>query len=92
MEIEKAGEKFPLLQKNYKELGPFVYDDVEFEKTLGDRRKQLCYDIKLGKYRGEWLMDTVDLSVKEGKGILLLPSGNIYDGYWKNDKQEHSGR
>ena len=38
------------------QLGPFAYDDMQFEKQLGDRERRQMVVLENGaQYEGEWI-------------------------------------
>ena len=41
------------------------------------------------RYHGEWLIGT---SIRQGRGIEVRPSKNIYKGYWVNDMANGKGK
>ena len=72
------------------QLDPFEYGDHSFEDTLGKREFRPKKTLGGGKYYlGEWLKNS---NIREGRGIYLWPDGQIYEGFWKNNKAECRGR
>jgi hypothetical protein len=40
-------------------------------------------------YTGEWLKET---QIREGIGVLVHANGDVYEGYWRDDKKHGYGR
>ncbi len=43
------------------------------------------------KYEGEWILKN-DKYIMDGHGVCLWPSGERYNGYWKNHKRNGRGK
>ncbi len=41
------------------------------------------------RYDGQWLIGT---EIRQGKGTYILPDGSMYEGYWRDNKQNGAGR
>ena len=69
-EIEKMETNYEVMVEKYYSFGAFVYEDEEFEKTLGEREKRWLVNDEENnfKYSGEWLRGQ---QIKEGRGIEL---------------------
>ena len=77
------------------QLDPFEYDvDCDtIEAQLGQREFRPKTDLGNGKYYlGEWLKNTTHSNIREGRGTYLWPDGQIYEGFWKNNKAQFRGR
>ena len=55
------------------QLGPFIYDDHEYERSLGQREVRQMVILENGaQYEGQWLRGT---HVRQGTGTQIWPDG-----------------
>ena len=78
----------------------FSIEDHDFEASLGLREVRIPTEINhswfgqmfdsshCAQYYGEWLANT---QVRQGRGILVNPIGDRYEGYFVKDKFEGKG-
>ena len=80
-------------KKIISEIGPFKFDAVDPLKLAALHpnleRRQPLKDKDGWIYDGEWRIAT---HIREGKGTLFFPNGEIYQGYFIDDKYSIAGR
>lgn len=70
--------------------GPFVYNDFEYEESLGEREVRPMQVLEnKARYQGEWL---VNQEIRQGRGTQIWPDGSMYEGYWADGKANGKGR
>ena len=78
------------VQEIREQLGDFIYDDEEYDQTLGKREyRPLTYLENQAQYEGEWLRGS---QIRQGKGVQYWQDGSMYEGYWANNKANGKGR
>lgn len=58
-----------------------IFSNVILRPTVEFENKAIYY--------GEWDKET---NQRQGRGIQLWQDGSIYEGYWKNDKANFTGK
>ena len=92
--VKSLKEKYPDYSKAevsemWEKLGPF--DFVTARRSDASKRifKSETVVENRAMYYGEWNEGTGE---KHGMGVLVWPSGDLYEGYWKHNQQNGKGR
>ena len=92
-ENKNSQRDIDIVQRLQEELVQFEYDDNQFwQQCLSGKQLESRDVVTLedgSRYDGEWLKEQ---NIRQGRGKLIDLNGEVYEGYWLNDKRNGKGR